>query len=492
MKKLIVEKIDNKTIRIEDLSRQTKQVYAAEFRAQGNERGKTVKIYNANENVVYLANYAEIEVNGRSSWANVQEVVSELNTFLGNFKNGGSASVENADPSYYVRPADRPTPPTFSAGEQAVYWLFGVYESGLNDYAFRITESSGSYMVDWGDGTVETVDNNTTAEHLYNYDSINIPVGSEGYKWVWIKATPIGGNITTLKIGEYLPTWALPPSQSVDWHANIFEIYMQGEHIEQIPFPSVSQNSVSFLSLEAFYSFGENKITSFDMFLRRSYNLKKISIYSNNGISFQNFLRDCRSFNDDLHIDTGKAINMNWFLINCFSFNKPLRLNTSECKDLGGFMSGCNAFNSEIEIDTSNCVSFGRFMERCISFNKKLNINTHTATSFGWTLDEFYAFGKKITFDVTSSNNTLDGILQGGRMALTGVRFLNMSLIHSKINFPYKSFNVKAVMELYEDLPDRSSTTAGTLNISGNPAILSITDAEIDMFIAKNWTLILA
>ena len=490
MKKLIVEKIDDKTIHIEDLSRQTKQVYAAEFRAQGNERKGTVKIYNANESVVYLAHYAEIEVNGRTSWANVREVVSELNKFLGNFKNGGSASVENADPSYYVRPADRPSPPTFSAGEQAVYWLFGVYEAGLNDYAFRITESSGSYMVDWGDGTVETVDNNTTAEHLYNYDSINIPIGSEGYKWVWIKATPKSGNITALDIGEYRPTWALSTSQSADWHANVFEIYMQGEHIEKIPFPTASQNSVSFLSLEAFYSFGENKITSFDLFLRRSYNLKKISIYTGNGNTFDHFLRDCRSFNDDLNIDTGKAVNMNWFLANCFSFNKPLILNTSECKNLGGFLSGGYAFNSELEIDTGNA-GLGRFMDNCISFNKELFLNTTKHTAFFYTLTNLSTFGKKITLDVTNLNNTLDSVLQGYG-ALRGVRFTNMSLIHTKINFPNKSLDVKAVMELYEDLPDRSSTTAGTLNISGNPAILSITDAEIDMFIAKNWTLILA
>ena len=160
-----------------------------------------------------------VEINGvNGSEYAPEEAAHELNSFVGNFLRGGSSSSNNGNENngnenentdnVWIRPADRPAIPVFAENEQSVYWLFGVQEFGLNDYAFQLEMSAGgTYEVDWGDGTVESHISSDKPEHSFDFASIDVPVGSEGYKWVWIKATATNGNFNILDFDTVAPTW---------------------------------------------------------------------------------------------------------------------------------------------------------------------------------------------------------------------------------------------------------------------------------------------
>ena len=240
---------------------------------------------------------------------------------------GGSSGY---DGSGWSRPFDRPSVPVFAdADEQAVWWLFGVQEYGMNDYAFSITESSGSYKVDWGDGTIDTVASNTACEHAYNFASLPEPVCSEGYKWVWIKATPVAGDFTGISIFRYRPSWSMPIAAGKYYCPKVFEIYIQGKEVVSMPFAS-SYLIYSHL-LNVFDYRGSNKITSFNYLLWGSASLKRLKIYTGNATSFFRFLQYCYSFNEPLDISTSNGTTFTGFMYSDPAYNKKIVLDLLSC-----------------------------------------------------------------------------------------------------------------------------------------------------------------
>jgi len=94
MTKLIVKKTDDTTISIENALTQEKNVLPADFKAGGN--GNTGVVYIEQRGIIkFLAHFSEIEVDKSGILSSVEETVSELNKFIGNFNDGGSASGEN-------------------------------------------------------------------------------------------------------------------------------------------------------------------------------------------------------------------------------------------------------------------------------------------------------------------------------------------------------------------------------------------------------------
>ena len=513
MKKLAISQISDKTIRIEDFVNKTKNVYAAEFIAQGNELKGTVKICDTTESTVYLALYTEIEVNG-SSPANVQDAVNKLNSFIGNFSSGGSTSGEDGseDDDVYVRPSDRPTKPAFAPDEQAIYWLFGVQEHGLNDYCFQLTESSGNYKVDWGDGTIETVASNTVTEHKYDFSTLNVPVGSEGYKWVWIKAMPSAGNITALNFTGNNCSWRPALNTEIKFLTQVFEIYLQSKYVTSMYFPDNYSRKFHFMC-EIFEFYGENNMTAgctdflFDFYsLRRlkidtikwknffgflrgccSFNQSLDNLDTSNGTNFDDFLHAASSFNRRLNIDTGNALTLRHFLANCRAYNKPLILNTSKCYNFDDFMSGCSLFNNELKIDLVSATTMNYFLYQCYVFNQDLNLNTSKVTTFINCLYRTYSLNKKVELDLSSATD-IRGLFQYN-WSMTNVRLKNISVAVSQLDFAASAMDANAVMDLLPDLPDRTGIAAGTLNLIGTPASLQLTPVQIALFTARNWNI---
>ena len=74
----------------------------------------------------------------------------------------------------WVRPTEWLTQPTYTTGQQQIDLLVGVGENGVNDIAFNISTSTGTYSVDWGDSYTSTgVASGVNAEHLFDWADIS-------------------------------------------------------------------------------------------------------------------------------------------------------------------------------------------------------------------------------------------------------------------------------------------------------------------------------
>ena len=104
----------------------------------------------------------------------------------------------------WVRPSDWPAMPTSAAQEVDI--LAAVWNNGSNYCALSVTVSSGTFTVNWGDGTAaQTYTSGSTASYQYSYSASGLgSLTSEGYKTAVIKITPTtgGATITALDTGK--------------------------------------------------------------------------------------------------------------------------------------------------------------------------------------------------------------------------------------------------------------------------------------------------
>lgn len=98
------------------------------------------------------------------------------------------------DPLLWVRPTDWPALPTVLASEHKFTGLYKIENHDMNYVAFSFTQGSGTYHVDWGDGTNENVSSGGAAVHQYTYSDTDLSgPTSEGFKCAVITVTPNGG-----------------------------------------------------------------------------------------------------------------------------------------------------------------------------------------------------------------------------------------------------------------------------------------------------------
>ena len=95
---------------------------------------------------------------------------------------------------YWKRPSEWLTLPSVSASSERIVGLVTISDSDGQFLALTCQVTGGTYTVDWGDGTVETITSNTQANHQYTYSSISSTLTSEGWKQVIVQVYPTSSS----------------------------------------------------------------------------------------------------------------------------------------------------------------------------------------------------------------------------------------------------------------------------------------------------------
>jgi hypothetical protein len=98
MAKLVIKKVDNRTIRIEDLRKdEPARIRPAIYAAGGNPVTGYVYLQNEDSGEIYSAHYSDIEVDEEGVLESAEETVRALNAFIGNFNSPVGAIVNTPD-----------------------------------------------------------------------------------------------------------------------------------------------------------------------------------------------------------------------------------------------------------------------------------------------------------------------------------------------------------------------------------------------------------
>jgi len=364
--------------------------------------------------------------------------------------------------SGYQRPADWLTLPEVTDTDDTFVGLYAIFPSGNNFAAFRFTTDTGDYQVDWGDGTVTTHASNTVAEHTYDYstyDPTDTTLSSRGYKQAIIVVTPLTGGLETMNLDFRRTT---TPAQNQPYATGFLDVVFSLPNclasLQPIEFQTNSNVRHRYLEQVRGLNFG-NATGLNRMFLNLD-SLQNVVIENTPNITSTLFMfTGCRSLQSVPLFDTSNVTNWSNMFQNCVSLQSVPLFDTSNATNMNLLFTGCTSLQSVPLFDTSSVAAFGQTFNGCRSLQEIPALDTSSATSMG---------------SFALNCNSLD---RTDIVCPVSVVFSSCQLSQAEL------------VNIFNNLVDRSATTAANINITGNWGASALTTAERDIALDKNWTI---
>lgn len=342
----------------------------------------------------------------------------------------------------WQRPIDRPVKSIMV--DDTILMLFGVSEYGMNCVAF-IVGCTGGYIVDWGDGTIDNFPDASKCEHAYEFESVQVPTDSKGYKMVWIKIQPATvpqhiSSFSVLARHSALLNTALAVSAAPTMH--VFELYIQCPLMTSLILgaSNTSVVSISLRQLEIF-SLSENKITYVSCLLYYCNSLRIVG---------------------ELYLGAATAVAQ--VLSYCYAFDQDITIALPLATTVSYVFYYCNSLNSKVGFVAPLATAVSDILKYCASLIA------------GFSIDYLKVTSTTISFL--------------GNYGLTRIDLNNLDLTHKTIMLTSMGLSREGIRHVFNSLPDRMATTAGAITITGCAGIDGITAEDLLIPTNKNWTVV--
>ena len=361
----------------------------------------------------------------------------------------------------WQRPSDWLAMPTgITSANQTFVGLHAIFESGQNYCAFLFTTSAGQYQVDWGDGTTTLHNSNTIAQYEYNYatyDVGNTTLSSRGYKQAIVTVTAVSGNLLTCNFQQRFVT---SPVQNQPYLTGFLDCILSMPNGSSGASIIFGGSTVVHRLIERFDIKTIGNVTNMNGMFQSCSRLQSVPLFNTSSVtSMSTMFTSCFSLQTVPLFNTASVTNMSLMFQSCGIRTVPL-FNTASVTTMGTMFQGCSSLQSVPLFNTLNVTNMDNCFGSCPSLN---NIPAFTFTgnpSFGgfFATNCFSLDRCQISF-FNSAN------LSNGQLSRT------------------------ALVEIFNNLVDRTLTTSANINISGNWGASALTAGERLIATAKNWTI---
>ena len=389
----------------------------------------------------------------------------------------------SASTKEWVRPSDwLPMPANITSADQIFVGLHAVFESGQNYCAFSFTTSTGQYQVDWGDGTVSLHNSNTVAEYQYNYASVsNSTLSNRGYKQVMIKVTPVSGNLLTCNFQQRFVT---TPAQNQVYATGFLDCILsmpnassgQGitfggttirhSYVERFDVKTIGSVTImnsmfqSCLSLQSVPLFNTQSVTAMTNTFNICYSLQSVPLFNTQNVTaMTNMFYNCPSLQSVPLFNTANVTNMQNMFFGCFTLQSVPLFNTQNVTIMANMFQNCSSLQSVPLFNTQNVTNMSSMFYNCTSLNFIPNFNTALVTNFAT-----FAYGC----------NSLDRCT---------------TIFRNSVGLQNCQLSKDALVEIFTNLTNRTSTTSATIDITGNWGATALTSADRLIATNKNFTI---
>ena len=384
----------------------------------------------------------------------------------------------------WQRPDDwLPMPTNITETDQIFVGLHAVIENSDNYCAFSFTTSAGQYRVDWGDGNVTLHNSGTIAQYQYSYASVsNSTISSRGYKQVIIKVTPVSGNLLTCNFQQRFVT---TPVQNQAYSSGFLECILS------MPNASSGQ-SITFGGTTIRHTYCEKvdiktigNATNLTNLFYNCISLQSVPLFNTiNVTSMFSVFRLCYSLQSVPLFNTINVTNMAYMFFNCYSLQSVPLFNTINVNNMEAMFYGCYSLQSVPLFNTINVKNMAYMFQNCQSLQSVPLFNTINVTNVVvmfqncQSLNFIPAFiTTAVTTDFTlfaNDCNSLNRILMSFNRTVT---LQNCQL------------SKDALVEIFTNLTNRTSTTSATIDITGNWGASALTSADRLIATNKNWVI---
>ena len=363
----------------------------------------------------------------------------------------------SASTKEWVRPSDwLPMPTNITSADQIFVGLHAVIENSDNYCAFSFTTSEGQYKVDWGDGNVTLHNSGTIAQYQYNYTSVsNSTLSSRGYKQVMIKVTAVSGNLLGCNFQQRFVT---TPAQNQAYSSGFLECILSMPNATSITFGGIT--------------------------IRHAY-CEKVDIKTiGNATIMQNMFYNCTSLQSVPLFNTQNVINMGNMFQNCYSLQSVPLFNTQKVTNMTYMFQNCTSLQSVPLFNTINVTNMTYMFPACYSLQSVPLFNTIKVTNMAYMFQGCYSLNFIPNFNtalVTSFTNFANGCNSLYRCTI---------IFRNSVGLQNCQLSKDALVEIFTNLIDRTSTISATIDITGNWGATALTSADRLIATNKKWTIV--
>ena len=362
----------------------------------------------------------------------------------------------SASTNEWQRPSDwLPMPTNITSADQIFVALHAVFESSQNYCAFSFTTSGGQYQVDWGDGTVTLHNSNTIAQKNYDYASIsNSTLCSRGYKQVIIKVTPVSGKLQSCNFQQRFVT---TPAQNQVYATGFLDCILSMPNATSITFGGIT---IRHSYVERFDVKTIGSVTSMGNMFYNCYSLQSVPLFNTQNVTSMGYMfLGCYSLQSVPLFNTQNVNNMGSMFYNCYSLQSVPLFNTQNVNNMGGMFYNCYSLQSVPLFNTQNVNNMGNMFQSCVSLNFIPNFNTTSGTNFT---------------NFANGCNSLDRCT---------------TIFRNSVGLQNCQLSKDALVEIFTNLIDRTSTTSATIDITGNWGATALKSTDRLIATNKNYTI---
>ena len=421
----------------------------------------------------------------------------------------GSFKLPIATSGDWTRPSDWLAMPTgITSANQTFVALHAIFESGQNYCAFRFTTSAGQYQVDWGDGTIDLVNSNVIAQHDYNYttyDVGNTTLSTRGYKQAIITVTAVSGNLLTC---NFQLRFVTSPVQSQNYTTGFLDCILSmpnatasgivfgggtvsHRYVERVNFltiggcTSMSSMFNSCISLMSIPLFNTINVTNMGEAFRGCIVLESLPLFNTINVTTMGIMfQECRALKTVPLFNTASVTSMESMFFFCSSIQSIPLFNTINVTNMNSIFRGATSLQSVPLLNTSSVTNMFFMFLDCLSLKSIPFINTPLVTNMTGMFQNCQSI-KTIPNLLTTSINTDFGNFANGCSSVNRI-----PMIFSRtVNISNCQLPQTALVEIFNNLVDRTLTTSANINITGNWGASALTAAERLIATAKNWTI---
>ena len=435
----------------------------------------------------------------------------------------------SASTKEWVRHSDwLPMPTNITSADQIFVALHAVFESGQNYCAFSFTTSAGQYQVDWGDGTVTLHNSNTVAEKNYDYTSIsNSTLCSRGYKQVIIKVTPVSGNLQTCNFQSRFYT---SPAQNQVYATGFLDCILsmpnanagQGitfggstirhSYVERFDIKTIgnvtTMNSMfqGCSSLQSVPLFNTQNVTTMVNMFNGCFSLQSVPLFNTQNVNnMANMFFGCSSLQSVPLFNTQNVTSMANMFFSCFSLQSVPLFNTQNVTTMIYMFYSCYSLQSVPLFNTQNVTTMVNMFQNCNSLQSVPLFNTQNVNTMNGMF--YYCFSLQSVPLFNTQNVTNMQQMFQNCTSLNFIPNFNTTLVTNFTTFASGCFSLDrcttifrnsvglqncqlskdALVEIFTNLIDRTSTTSATIDITGNWGASALTTADRLIATGKNW-----
>jgi len=407
---------------------------------------------------------------------------------------GGVASVNVPSSTGWERPSDWLPLPTVLDTDETFVGLHAVIENSDNYVAFSFTTSTGLYQVDWGDGNVTTHASNEIAQHQYDfntYDTGNATLSSRGYKQAIVTVTPVTGNLSSFNFNQRFVT---SPVQN--------QVYSTGWLECKTSMP----NAIAGLAVLRFSGNLTSPATIGNV--RNTY-LESFEIVNiGSATALRGFFFGCTSLqNVVITADTSNVTDAQQMFLGCTSLKTVPLFDTQSLTTAAGMFQACSSLRELPAFNFSSLTNMSTTFQDCTSLREIPLFNTENVTNMPFTFFGCHSLEKfplLNTANVTNMASMIRGCFSlkyVPPLSTVGLPIMTSFLqdsfsvnkcdiiFRTSVNITNCQLSQSELVNIFNNLLDRTSLAAANINITGNWGASVLTTGERAIATGKNWTI---